>query len=109
MRTGAVVATAVLALSGCVAAVVGTGGGNQAGQEPRTAAAKQADAALSAEVKSRLAADKSLSAGAISVSATDGVVTLRGRVASSAQRAAAERDARATPGVKVVISDLEVR
>jgi len=109
MRTGAVAVTAVLALGGCVATVVGTGGGNQAGQQQRPAAALQADAALSAEVKAQLAADMSLPAGAISVDARDGVVTLRGRVASSAQRLAAERDARATPGVKMVISELEVR
>jgi osmotically-inducible protein OsmY len=109
MRTGAVVAAALLVLAGCVASVVGTGGGNQPGQEQRPAAALQADAALGAEVSTRLAADKSLPAGAVSVDARDGVVTLRGRVASSAQRMAAERDARTTPGVKVVISELEVR
>jgi hyperosmotically inducible periplasmic protein len=108
IRTGAVVAAALLVLAGCVASVVGTGGGNQAGQE-QGRAALQTDAALGAEVSARLAADKSLPAGAVSVDAHDGVVTLRGRVASSAQRAAAERDARATPGVKVVISELEVR
>jgi hyperosmotically inducible protein len=108
-RIGAALAATLLVLGGCVAAVVGNGGGNQAGQQQRLAAALQADAALRAEVKSRLAADRSLAAGAISVDARDGVVTLRGRMASSAQRLAAERDAWGARGVKTVISNLEVR
>jgi osmotically-inducible protein OsmY len=108
-RTGLLHALALSALCGCVAAVVGSGGGNQGVQAPRTAAAIQADAAVTAEVKSRLAADGGLAAGSIGVDTRDGVVTLRGRVASNAQRTAAERDAWAARGVKAVISNLEVR
>ena len=93
-RTGLLLALALSALCGCVAAVVGSGGGNQGGTGRRAPRPRsQADAAVTAEVKSRLAADASLAAGSISVDTRDGIVTLRGRVASSAQRAAAERDA----------------
>lgn len=110
-RTALLHALALSALCGCVAAVVGSGsgGGDQGVQAPRTTAATQADAAITADVRSRLAADGGLAAGSISVDTRDGVVTLRGRVASSAQRAAAERDAWGARGVKAVISNLEVR
>jgi osmotically-inducible protein OsmY len=37
------------------------------------------------------------------------MVTLHGRVATAAQRATAERVARTVPGVKVVVSELEVK
>ncbi len=100
-----------LPLGGCVAAVVGQGGSQGGGPgasvpAPGTAAA---DAQLAADVRARLAADKSLPAGAIEVRAREGRVILRGRVASAAQRAAAERAARSVAGVKAVVSELEVR
>jgi osmotically-inducible protein OsmY len=97
-----------LALCGCVAAVVGSGGGYSDGQGGQTAAAR-ADAQLSGAVHARLAAEKGLPAGAISVAARDGMVTLHGHVATAVQRATAERVARTVPGVKVVVSELEVK
>jgi osmotically-inducible protein OsmY len=91
-----------IAVGGCVAAVVGQGGAAGA------AATSPADAQLGAAVRARLAAEPGLPVGAISVSARAGTVTLRGRVASAAQRAAAERVARSVAGVRAVVSELEV-
>ena len=95
-----------LALGGCVSAVVGHGGGY--GSATPVGAA-DSDAQLVSEVRARLAAEKGLASTALEVRARDGMVTLRGRVASPAQRAAAERAARSVPGVKAVVSELEVR
>jgi osmotically-inducible protein OsmY len=95
------------ALPGCVATVVGSGGGRETETQP--SATTSEDAAMAAEVKRRLAADSLLATAAISVEVRSGVVTLHGRVATQAQRAAAERAAWATRGVKAVISDLEVQ
>jgi osmotically-inducible protein OsmY len=47
--------------------------------------------------------------GAIAVQACDGTVTLRGTVASFAQRRAAERDANSVKGVFAVDNELQVR
>ena len=95
-----------LALGGCVSAVVGHGGGY--GSATPVGAA-DSDAQLVSEVRARLAAEKGLASTALEVRAREGMVTLRGRVASPAQRAAAERAARSVPGVKAVVSELEVR
>lgn len=96
-----------LALGGCVSAVVGHGGGY--GSATPAGAAADSDAQLVREVRARLAAEKGLASTAMEVRAREGMVTLRGRVASPAQRAAAERAARSVPGVKAVVSELEVR
>ncbi|MFO1399944.1 MAG: BON domain-containing protein [Steroidobacteraceae bacterium] len=104
-----------LPLGGCVAAVIGQGGGSagsQAGGQTVSAPAPSsvsADARLAADVRARLAAEKGLPAGAIEVRVRAGMVTLRGRVAGEAQRAVAERAVRSVPGVKAVVSELEVR
>lgn len=95
-----------LALGGCVSAVVGHGGGYGSATP---AGAADSDAQLVSEVRARLAAEKGLASTALEVRAREGMVTLRGRVASPAQRAAAERAARSVPGVKAVVSELEVR
>jgi outer membrane lipoprotein SlyB len=96
-----------LALGGCVSAVVGHGGGY--GSATPAATAAHSDAQLVSEVRARLAAERGLASTAIEVRAREGMVTLSGRVASPAQRAAAERVARLVPGVKAVVSELEVR
>jgi osmotically-inducible protein OsmY len=65
-------------------------------------------APLNAAVRARLGADPALHGAPISVSAAGGTVTLRGAVATVAQRAAAERTARAVAGVSAVNNQLKV-
>ena len=110
MRMAGFVLIVAVALGGCVAAVVGHGGG--AAGPPRgepSATPAGSDARLASEVRARLATEKGLAAGGIEVRVREGTVTLRGRVAGAAQRAAAERVARSVPGVRAVVSELEVK
>ncbi len=67
------------------------------------------DSALTAKIKSKMALDDYVRARDIHVETADGVVTLSGVVASSAERARAIRLARETKGVKSVHDRLEVR
>lgn len=66
------------------------------------------DAALTAAVKGRLAADPEVDALAIDVDTVDGVVTLSGKVDSAAQRDEAAELARGTDGVREVVNRIEV-
>jgi osmotically-inducible protein OsmY len=66
------------------------------------------DAALTAAVKARLAADPEVDAFAIDVDTVDGVVTLSGKVESAAQRDEAAELARGTDGVSEVVNRIEV-
>ena len=66
------------------------------------------DAAISARVLAKLAADPELSDLAIAVHTLAGEVTLSGRVGSEAERNEAERIARATTGVRAVSNKLAV-
>lgn len=66
------------------------------------------DAAITASVKSKLAADPEVSAHNIDVDTNEGVVTLSGRVDDGAERSEAEQLARGTDGVKRVINNLKV-
>ncbi|MEZ4272053.1 MAG: BON domain-containing protein [Myxococcota bacterium] len=66
------------------------------------------EAALTAQVKTRLMADPDADAIGIDVDTYHGVVTLRGSVENEKKRAAAERVARATDGVKDVDNQLVV-
>jgi len=60
-------------------------------------------------VRSRIAADAALGAEALEVSAQGGTVTLRGLVASSAERNSAERLVRTVAGVTAVNNLLKVK
>lgn len=66
------------------------------------------DAALTAQVKAKLAADPEVAAVHIDVDTLDRVVTLSGRVASAAVRDEAEKLARGTDGVRAVVNNLVV-
>lgn len=66
------------------------------------------DAAVTAVVKTRLAADPEVNPFEIDVDTTDGVVTLRGIVEDDAARREAIELARATDGVVRVISEIEL-
>ncbi|HEX5305290.1 MAG TPA: BON domain-containing protein [Dyella sp.] len=63
---------------------------------------KAADAWITTKVKSEFATTKGVDATDISVSTTDGVVTLSGHVASAAEKVKAEEVARSVKGVKSV-------
>jgi hyperosmotically inducible protein len=67
------------------------------------------DAAITANVKSRLTTDPDVSGLSIDVDTLDGVVTLFGTVNSERERAEAERLARNTDGVKAVRNQIQVQ
>jgi hyperosmotically inducible periplasmic protein len=64
---------------------------------------------LTTKIKSKLALDDSVRAGAIDVDTNGGVVTLSGTVGSAAERQRAVRLARETDGVTSVVDRLIVR
>jgi hyperosmotically inducible protein len=74
----------------------------------RTVGEETADAAITAKVKARLAADPDVSAREIDVDTLDGRVRLNGVVDSDSERAEAVRVARGTAGVRAVDDDLRV-
>jgi hypothetical protein len=67
------------------------------------------DARITTKIKGKILADKELSAWNISVSTTDGHVTLAGKVSSEAQIGKAVLLAMETEGVKEVVSTLQVK
>jgi BON domain len=67
------------------------------------------NAVTTGKVKSALIADKAIDASRIDVDTRDGVVTLKGEVATAAQKKRAEAIARKQHGVKQVINNLVVR
>jgi hyperosmotically inducible protein len=87
----AVLALAVLALAGC------------ATFDPLE------DTRIEAEVKARLVAQKDANLTRLGVVSTNGTVYLSGVVEEAAQKPRAEAIARGVPGVKRVVSTLEVR
>ncbi len=103
----------------CSAGVIGLTSGYAAAQAAETTkdkaqatASKTADtvsdAAITTSVKSKLAANKSVSASKIDVDTSDGVVTLNGSVHSAAAKTTAARLAREAKGVKRVENNLTV-
>jgi hyperosmotically inducible periplasmic protein len=76
----------------------------QQSSENQTVPDKAADAWITTKVKSEFGTTKDVSATDISVSTNDGVVTLRGTVATQAEKARAERVAQSVKGVKSVDS-----
>ena len=89
----------------------------QAGRDARQAmgdaadavADKSRDAAITAEVKARLARDTQLSALAINVDTTSGRVVLRGTAPDTGSRSRASELARSVDGVVSVDNDLSVQ
>src|SRR4029078_9719234 len=84
----------------------------KAGHETKDAAVKTedvtADAATTAAVKTKLLGDTKVGGLKIDVDTKDNVVTLTGKVRSTAERTEAIRLARTTTGVKDVVSKLVV-
>lgn len=67
------------------------------------------DAGITAEIKTRLAAEKGLSSTGISVTTTNSVVRLDGTVPSRSESALAETVARNLSNVKGVENNLKIR
>jgi hyperosmotically inducible periplasmic protein len=74
----------------------------------KTAGAQVDDAAITAKVKAKLAADGDINPFNIDVDTNEGVVTLQGRVSKEEARTKAERHARETDGVRRVINLVKV-
>ena len=74
----------------------------------RTAGTQVDDAAITAKVKAKLAADGDVNPFNIDVDTNEGVVTLQGRVEKEEARTKAEQLARETEGVKRVINLVKV-
>jgi len=72
----------------------------------RSATQKMDDAAITAQVKTRLLADDQTRTININVDTEAGVVTLRGTVPTEAAKARAEEVAKAVDGVQVVANSL---
>ena len=93
---------------GCVAAVIGNAPNSGTAADSRARGEASADATLASAVRARLGADTQLRQAPITVSSAGGTVTLRGKVASAAQRVSAERAVRSVAGVSAVNNQLEV-
>jgi hyperosmotically inducible periplasmic protein len=74
----------------------------------KTAGTQVDDAAITAKVKAKLAADGDINPFNIDVDTNEGVVTLQGRVAKDEARTKAEQLARDTDGVRRVINLIKV-
>jgi len=74
----------------------------------KTAGTQVDDAAITAKVKAKLAADGDINPFNIDVDTNEGVVTLQGRVAKDDARTKAEQLARDTDGVTRVINLIKV-
>ena len=74
----------------------------------RTAGTQVDDAAITAAVKAKLAADGDINPFNIDVDTNEGVVTLQGRVEKEEARTKAEQLARETDGVRRVVNLVKV-
>ncbi len=91
-------AFAIVSITGCAVA-----------RDQQTVGAYVDDAALTTQIKARFAEDPAVAATSISVETLNGTVQLSGFAKSTTEKAAAERIARATSGVKAVKNDIVVR
>ncbi len=82
---------------------------NKAESVGTSVAKTAADTEITAEVKAKLLADSELSSLSISVSTTDGKVTLSGTASSPDKIAKAVKIAMSVDGVKQVVSTLQVK
>src|SRR5687767_7436078 len=104
------VASAAVALAGCAAALLGGAASSGAyRKDTRGASQLEGDRAMASAVRARLASDPVTKVLAISVDASQAIVTLRGDVKKAEQRAAAERVTLSVRGVKAVRNELRVR
>jgi osmotically-inducible protein OsmY len=78
------------------------------GEDPVKTGIESSDAALASRVRAGFAADPRLRQLSIEMDAEAGRVTLWGRVDRAEQRAAAEQQARRTPGVTSIVNLIKV-
>ena len=105
----AVVIAGGVALTGCVAAVIGSAPHSGTATDTRARASGSADAKLADTVRARFDGIAALRTAAIDISAYSGTVTLRGTAATSAARGEAERVTRGVTGVAMVDNQLKVK
>ena len=98
-----------LALTAALVATLGATSGCAVTRNQETVGAYVDDAALTTRVKSKFAADPTVSAMAISVETLKGTVQLSGFAKSFEEKAMAEKLARETSGVVAVRNDIAVR
>lgn len=100
----------MLLASGCVPVAIGGAavGGYYLGKDERDAAVIASDTRITTTVKSRLIGDKYVDGFSIGVETYEGVVTLRGEVASSIPRDQAERLAASVEGVQSVRNEIVI-
>jgi len=110
LSIAAIVSLAVLALSGCTAALVGgaAAGGYYVGTDERSAGQIARDAAITGKVKTRLARDDQVRALDVNVDTYNYVVVLNGHVTSAEARTRAQVIAAAVEGVTGVRNNLEI-
>jgi hypothetical protein len=82
--------------------------GEQVATAANTAGELIEDGQLTAKIKSKMTLDDLVQARTINVDTKDGVVTVKGRVRSDAERQRAIQLARETAGVKAVVDQLTV-
>jgi hyperosmotically inducible protein len=93
---------AVLAASPLAQVAAQDAGASQKSSANQTVPDKAADGWITTKVKSELATTKGIKSGDLSVNTTDGVVTITGTAASSAQKSKIESVAKSVKGVKSV-------
>lgn len=109
MRLFAILLMSVF-LSGCTALLIGGAavGGYQVGKDERTAAQIARDAGTTATIKSKMVADKTVSAINVNVDTYENRVTLTGSVGSFVAKDQAGRIAAGVEGVVSVDNQLKV-
>ena len=95
-------------LAAFVSLALVTGSATVAGAADTKIGQKVDDTAVQAKVKAKLATERAKNLVSVNVDVKDGVVHLQGSVPTEADKAEAERLARATDGVSSVRNDLTV-
>ncbi|OZI19655.1 phospholipid-binding protein [Bordetella genomosp. 9] len=109
MRTRQIIVAAVLGLSTAALPAAYAADNMSSDGKPKQSVGEYAsDTVVTTKVKAAIVADKSLSALDIAVETNNGVVTLTGTVATSAQSDQATHVARGVEGVKQVKNNLKV-
>ena len=103
-------AVALLPLAGCVPLAIGgaAAGGYYVGQDERPPGVIASDGRITTAIKARFFQDKYVDVMRISVETYEGIVTLRGEVASALPREQAERLASTVDGVKSVRNEIKI-
>ena len=96
-----------LLIAAALASLVASGGAFAGGDKVKSEQ-PISDTVITTKVKAELIKDKSTKAHEINVETKNGVVSLNGAVASDAERAKAELDARTVKGVVDVTNNLRV-